>query len=153
MRKIGLLTSALLALLCLVSGASAIARAQNPPPAPPGQEPGQTQAGPGKTWNRDADLNDPKLNLSDDQKTQIKKLRENQHAQLQALRNDSSLSEDQKREKFRQVRQDTTKQIEALLTPDQRKVWAEKQKEWRQEGHEGHGGHGHDEGAPPPPQQ
>lgn len=148
MRKIGLLTTASLALLCLASGASAIARAQNPP-TPPAQEPGQTQAGPGKNWDRDADLNDPKLNLSDDQKTQIKKLRENQHAQLQALRNDSSLSEDQKREKFRQIRQDTNKQIEGLLTPDQRKLWAEKQKEWRHERHEGHEGHGHHEAVPP----
>jgi Spy/CpxP family protein refolding chaperone len=71
----------------------------------------------------------PNLNLTDDQKAQIKKIHEEAKSQVDAINNDSSLSADQKQAKIREVRKDSHKQVEAMLTPEQRKTM----KEWRHE--------------------
>jgi Spy/CpxP family protein refolding chaperone len=149
MHRMRRLTQALLALLFLASGGAVASRAQGPPAAPP-QDQGKTQAGPERHGDRGPDLNDPKLNLSDDQKTQITKILDTTRSQMQDLRNNSSLSREDKMEKMRQIRQDSNKQIEALLTPDQRKAWKEQQKERQEEWGEHHG---HHEGEGAPPQQ
>ena len=72
-----------------------------------------------------------KLNLSDDQKTQIMNIRQKTAEQVQALKSDTSLTDQQKRDKFRSIRMDTHKQISAVLTPDQRKQWQQMQQQHR----------------------
>jgi Spy/CpxP family protein refolding chaperone len=73
--------------------------------------------------------NRPNLNLTDDQKTQMQKIREGAKSQIDAIKNDSSLSADQKQAKIRSVHQDSHKQVEAMLTPEQRKTM----RQWRHE--------------------
>jgi Spy/CpxP family protein refolding chaperone len=83
-------------------------------------------------------LSDQVGGLTDDQKAKILPILQAQTDQLKALHDDTSLSDDEKREKFRAIMQSTRKQIGDLLTPEQK----EKLK----------GMHGaHDNGAPPPP--
>jgi Spy/CpxP family protein refolding chaperone len=87
------------------------------------QDAGQTQAAPADQGKRAR----PDLNLSDDQKAQMKKIYEDAKSQIAAVNNDTSLSADQKQAKVRSIHMSTHKQTEALLTPDQRQT----QKQWR----------------------
>jgi protein CpxP len=108
----------------LFAGASpAMMRAQTT------QDAGQEQAAPAQ--NAPAR---PDLNLTDDQKAQMKKIHENAKSQMDAVNSDSSLSADQKGEKLRQIHRDTHKQMQAILTPEQRQTM----KEWRRS-HRGQG--------------
>jgi periplasmic protein CpxP/Spy len=77
---------------------------------------------------------DQKLGLTADQKAKIGPMLEEQQKQAQAIRNDSSLTPEQKKAKFTELRQSTRSQIEALLTPEQRSKLAA--------GHEGGEGRG-----------
>ena len=115
---------ALLSLLALLLvGGSAKAKMQGQPDQP--QQP-EAQA---KAPAGDRDLDDEKLNLSADQKKQIQEIRENTKSQLQAVRNDSSLTPEQRHEKMRQIHGDANKQIDSVLTPEQRKIWHERRRE------------------------
>jgi Spy/CpxP family protein refolding chaperone len=60
------------------------------------------------------------LNLSDDQKAQVSKIRADEKSQIEATKSDSTLSADQKQAKVREIRMATHKQIRAVLTPEQR---------------------------------
>jgi Spy/CpxP family protein refolding chaperone len=82
-------------------------------------------------------LSDQVGGLTDDQKAKILSLYQAAADQLKALHDDASLSDDEKREKFRTIMQSTRKQIGDLLTPGQK----EKLKDLRG---------AHDNGAPPP---
>ncbi len=93
---------------------------QNPPEAGP-QTPGSQ------------DLDDQKLNLSADQKNQIKQIHENAKSQVESIRNDSSLTPEQKEQKIKQIRQGTRKQTMGVLTPEQQKIWKAKHREHRGE--------------------
>jgi protein CpxP len=64
-----------------------------------------------------------KLNLSQDQQNQLKPIFEKQHEQAKAIKNDSSLTPDQKKEKFQSLRQDTMAQMNNILTPEQQQQW------------------------------
>jgi periplasmic protein CpxP/Spy len=112
----------LVAALLLVGAVPAITRAQDAT-----QGAGQEQPAPAQKADR------PNLNLTDDQKAQMKKIREDAKSQMDAVKNDPSLSADQKQAKMKQIRRDSHKQVEAMLTPEQRKTM----KEWRHE-HHGH---------------
>lgn len=59
------------------------------------------------------------LNLTDAQKAQLKPIFEQQRAQMKALKADTSLTQEQKHEKFQQLRADGRKQFLAVLTPEQ----------------------------------
>jgi Spy/CpxP family protein refolding chaperone len=84
------------------------------------QEQGQTQTAPApqKQARRQALMQN--LNLTDDQKAQFKKIHDTTKSQVEAVKNDSSLSFDQKTAKIRQARHDARMQMVKLLTPDQR---------------------------------
>ena len=60
------------------------------------------------------------LGLTAEQKTQIKAIHEGNRGKLQAIRDDASLSQDQKREQAKALRQSTQAKVDALLTPEQR---------------------------------
>ncbi|MBV9884941.1 MAG: hypothetical protein JO119_00185 [Acidobacteria bacterium] len=87
----------------------------------------QTQAAPADQGKRSR----PDLNLTDDQKAQMKKIHEDAKAQIAAVNNDTSLSADQKQAKIRSIHRDTHKQTEALLTPEQRQTMKQWHKEHR----------------------
>ncbi len=93
------------------------------------------------------------LNLTQAQQDKIKPILENQHKQMRALRDDTSLSREQKRAKFMELRKNTIQQIQSNLTPDQvtkfqqmRERREQRMKAWREK----HGAG--DAGSAPPAQ-
>jgi Spy/CpxP family protein refolding chaperone len=82
------------------------------------------------------------LNLTPEQKTELKTLRENEKQQAQAIKNDSSLTPDQKKAKFQELRKSTHEQMMAKLTPEQQQKFKELRKEHRGHGRRGRKGQG-----------
>ena len=82
------------------------------------------------------------LGLSDDQKAKFKDLFKQERDAMEAVRNDTSLSQDQKREKGQEIRKNFESQRRALMTPEQQK----KADEMRAKMKEHRGGH---DGPPP----
>jgi Spy/CpxP family protein refolding chaperone len=60
------------------------------------------------------------LNLSDDQKTQIKKIHEEARAKRDKVMADSSLSDTAKQEKAKEIRHAAIEEARGVLTPEQR---------------------------------
>src|SRR5580704_10382132 len=108
--------------LLLLGGSLSMARAQSG-----SQGTGQSQAAP----EQQNEARRPDLNLTDDQKAQMKKIHEDAKSQIEAVNNDSSLSDGQKHAKIQAIHRDTHKQVEAMLTPEQR----EKMRAWHQSHH------------------
>jgi Spy/CpxP family protein refolding chaperone len=61
-----------------------------------------------------------KLNLTDDQKQQFRKIHQDTVQQAKSIRSDSSLSNEQKRDKLQQLHKQAHQQMFAVLTPDQK---------------------------------
>jgi protein CpxP len=60
-----------------------------------------------------------KLNLTDEQKTTLKPILEDQALQMKAIHADTSLSEEQKRDKTKTIHETFHDKINAVLTPEQ----------------------------------
>jgi Spy/CpxP family protein refolding chaperone len=83
------------------------------------------------------------LNLTDDQKAKILPILQNTDTQAQSVRQDTSLSQQDRREKMRSLHESAMTQVRAVLTPDQQAKLDSLKKS-----HEGKGmGHGHGTGA------
>lgn len=67
-----------------------------------------------------------KVNLSPEQKKQLRELRMSAHDQAAIIRHDSKLSAEEKMAKLQELRAATRDQMKAVLTPDQQKAWAER---------------------------
>jgi Spy/CpxP family protein refolding chaperone len=84
------------------------------------------------------------LNLTDDQKTKIKPILEDGRKQMEALRDDTASSRDDKIAKMQEIRKGQDEKIKAVLTDEQKKKFDEMRKQGpggrRGEGHEGHEG-------------
>jgi hypothetical protein len=74
-----------------------------------------------------------KLNLSDDQKTQIKPIIADRQQKLQALRSDTSMRPMQKMRKMKGVFQGSDKKIEAVLNDQQKQQYIQMEQQMRQE--------------------
>ncbi len=59
------------------------------------------------------------LNLTEQQKAQLKPVFQSTRQQMQALRSDTSLTPEQKREKIQQIRQNQMTQLKSILTTEQ----------------------------------
>jgi Spy/CpxP family protein refolding chaperone len=59
------------------------------------------------------------LNLSDDQRQKLALLRENYKTKAEALRNDNSLTKEQKRERLQQLMNQQREEMKTILTDDQ----------------------------------
>lgn len=86
----------------------------------------QTEAGPhhGQSASH-LDWLTKELNLTDEQKAQVKPILDEQSKQMRATQEDTSLTEEQKHEKMKQIHQSTHSQINGILTPEQKKKFAE----------------------------
>lgn len=89
--------------------------------------------------------------LTQDQKTKIQALFDNSQQQMLALRNDTSLTREQKHEKMTAIHQSTRSQLEQLLTPEQRAKLAagRRQSGWRGQGKPGGSASPQSQGNPP----
>jgi Spy/CpxP family protein refolding chaperone len=59
------------------------------------------------------------LNLTEDQKKQLKPVLAGEFKQMRAVGEDVSLTQDQKREKMKQIHEASRPQVQAILTPEQ----------------------------------
>jgi Spy/CpxP family protein refolding chaperone len=107
--------------LCSVPAAVRAQQAQQPPQSDPGQQAARPNNAPngGPNGERHADEL-ANLNLTDDQKAQIEKIHASTRSQMDALKNDSTLTPDQKREKAHELHKATHQQVMQVLTPEQR---------------------------------
>jgi len=64
-----------------------------------------------------------KLNLTQDQQNQLKPIFQKQHQAAKAIKEDTSLTQEQKKEKFKTLRQETMAQVNPVLTPEQQQQW------------------------------
>ncbi|HUA66814.1 MAG TPA: hypothetical protein VME24_13275 [Alphaproteobacteria bacterium] len=97
------------------------ALAQNSTNAPaPGSPPSSQPAGP-HMMNRgpNIDMLARILNLTDTQKAQVQPIIMGEYKKMRALRNDTSLTPDDRRAKMKEIRDDTSAQLQAVLTPEQ----------------------------------
>ena len=95
-----------------------ISRAQSSS-QPPAQD--QSQATPAARERNEGKMHRAMqgLNLTDEQKTAMKKIHESTKAQLDAVNKDESLTADQKEAKIHQLRHGARLQMVKLLTPEQ----------------------------------
>ena len=81
------------------------------------------------------------LNLSTDQQAKVKSILEDQQSQMTSLRQDTSMSQQDRRAKFQQIHEASTQKIRETLTDDQKAKFDAMQAEHK--GHMGrHGGQG-----------
>ena len=69
------------------------------------------------------------LNLSQDQKDQLSKMRADVRSQMQSIRNDQSLTQDQKKEKMHSIMKDQREKFKSVLTKEQQDKLKELRKE------------------------
>lgn len=131
------------AIVALIMGAVAV-YAQMPAP----QGGGQQQWGRGQMPTVDQRLQrmTQQLNLTPDQQEKIKPILENESTQMQGLREDTSLSQEDRMAKMKQIRENTSSQINPILTPDQQTKYVEMMS------HMGRGQGGPKPNQAPPPQ-
>lgn len=92
------------------------------------------------------------LNLTDDQQQKIKPILENESQQMQSLQQDTTMSQQDRWGKMRQIRTQTREQIKPILTADQQQKWEQMQNRRRERGMGQGAGQGEPPAAPPPQQ-
>jgi protein CpxP len=139
-------TLALSGLLALGVTGAAFAQ-DNPPPQPSQDQAGPPQGGRGMRMNPEQQLAHltTALNLTTDQQSQIKPLLVERQQKMQALMQNQSLSQDDRRAQSRTISQGTNNSIKAVLTDDQKQKFDAMQENMRRNGPGG------GPGGPPPP--
>jgi Spy/CpxP family protein refolding chaperone len=100
-----------------VVNAQQAGQAQQTPQSDPGQQPPRAEQG----QNHQGEM--ANLSLSDDQKAQLQKIHQSAKSQMDGVKNDSTLTPDQKRAKMHEIHKSAHEQIAAMLTPEQRQQW------------------------------
>jgi periplasmic protein CpxP/Spy len=103
------------------------APAQNTPSQPSMQQNAPSSASPNSAQAQ-ANEDNP-LNLTDEQKTKLRPIIADENQQMEALRNDTSLSQSQKIDKANQIRAQASPKIKAILTPEQLQKLAQLQQD------------------------
>jgi Spy/CpxP family protein refolding chaperone len=67
------------------------------------------------------------LNLTDEQRASLQAVRQIQWEQINAVRNDRTLSPEEKRARIEAIRQGSRQQLYGLLTPEQQQVLTDRQ--------------------------
>lgn len=104
-----------------------MAQDQNPEP-PAGGPPANRQMDP----NRQAKMLATRLKLTPDQEKQIVPILTDRQQQFESLRNDSSLSGKDRREKMRTIREESEGKIKAVLTDEQKQAYDRMQQQMRE---------------------
>jgi periplasmic protein CpxP/Spy len=133
-----------------IAMAASFAAAQDSQPAnqQPAQANGGWHHGPPDPAQRTAELT-KKLKLTSDQQTKVQDILQSEHAQMETLHQDTSMSQQDRHAKMMDIHQNGDTQIRALLDSTQQKKWDEMQarrEQWGQGHHHGNG----DQQSPPP---
>jgi Spy/CpxP family protein refolding chaperone len=126
-----------------------MAQDQTAPPPPPAQA-GAQQGGGGRGMmdpGRRADMLKDRLGLNDTQTSQVKAIFEDSRTKMEAVRSNSSLSQDDRRSQMMSMRKAENDKVEALLTADQKTKYEAMEQEMRGRMRGGNGG-----GTPQTPQ-
>lgn len=102
------------------------APAQAAPANPPSAQP--NAASNGQSAQSNSNEENP-LNLTDDQKAKLRPIIMDENQRMEALRNDTTMTQDQKIQKANQIRADASPKIKAILTSEQLQKLAELQQE------------------------
>ena len=102
----------------LVAGLLFGQASQSPPTSMP-QSQGATAHRQAESPEQHLQMLSEKLNLTDEQKTTLKPILEDQALQMKAIHADTSLSEEQKRDKMKAIHETLHDKINAVLTPEQ----------------------------------
>jgi Spy/CpxP family protein refolding chaperone len=94
--------------------------------------PGGRGAGGGRMQERQMEMMTRKLNLTADQQTQVKAINDDSMKQAMAVRNDTSLSQDDKRSKMMDIRKSSQDKIRGILTDDQKPKFDEMQAQMKE---------------------
>jgi Spy/CpxP family protein refolding chaperone len=125
-----------------LAGSSALL-AQDAPSTPPAGGPPAGDHGPGmKGGHHDIAK---ELDLTDAQKPKFQEIMKGAMDKRKALREDTSLTSEEKKAKVKAIQEDTSTQMKALLTPEQFTKWQEMSKKMRGNRPPGGGA-----GGPPP---
>ena len=114
----------------VISMAAPFVMAQDNAPPPPDQQSapppanngGQMRRGPVDPARRTQALT-KKLNLTADQQTKVQSIFEAERSQMEATRQDSSMSPQDRHGKMMDMRKSSDSQIRAILDPNQQKQW------------------------------
>lgn len=151
-------------LVLITAGLISIAAAQDTPapPAdqqsPPAAENGHMRHGPPDPAQRTQELT-KKLNLNADQQNKVQAALDAERSQMDTVRQDSSLSPQDRRAKMMDLHKGTDAQIREILDPAQQTKWDEmqaKRQQWmqnRRQGPPNDGTGAGQQGPPPPPPQ
>lgn len=136
----------------LLSVGTSLATAQENPPSdqPSMQEHGHMGGHGYDPAQRTQELT-KKLKLNSDQQTKVQDVLTSEKSQMQSLRQDTSMSQQDRRSKMMDIHKTSNDQIRAVLNSDQQKKWDEMQAK-REEHMQNHKG-GMDKGQDNPPQQ
>jgi Spy/CpxP family protein refolding chaperone len=140
-----------LALSTIFGLGMAMAAPQNAAPAPQSQD--QSAAPQNGRWagrheadpNKEVQRMTKKLNLTSAQQDQILPILTSRQQQMESIRSDNSLSAQDRRAKFRAVREDSDTKIRAVLNDDQKSKYDQMQKQM----HERHSEHGNQNSGSP----
>jgi protein CpxP len=121
--------------------------------APPSQESGRWRHGPPPDPARRTQELAKQLNLTSDQQTKVQEIFESERSQMDALRQDTSLSQQDRRSKMMDIHKGTDAQVRALLDDTQQKKWDEMQAAREQHRRPGPPNASSDQQGPPPPPQ
>ena len=101
---------------------------------------------------RRADMLKQNLSLTDDQTSQVKAIFEDSRTKMEALRSNSSLSQDDRRSQMMSIRSAENDKVNALLTPEQKTRYAALQQQMRDRMRNGPPGGGPPQTPPATPQ-
>ncbi|MBL0183251.1 MAG: hypothetical protein IPP96_13505 [Chitinophagaceae bacterium] len=87
---------------------------------------------PGNSMNNRKDLLKD-LDLTREQKIKLKEIRQANMAKKEAIENNSQLSEEEKKKQFRELQKEQAKNVQAILTDEQKEKFKAKRQEMMQE--------------------
>src|SRR5215471_4293271 len=140
-------------ILCLTLAVTNLAGAQGTQSTAPSANQGTSSPGSANSGQTGQRSVEDELQLTPDQKQKIAEVVDDENKQITAVRNDTSLSMDQKQQKVLQIRQEGSPKIKAILTPEQLQKLAAIQQRMRDQ-QQGGQGQTPQQSAPPsnPPQ-
>lgn len=107
--------------LCVLLTTAAFAQSgRTPQNTPKEQSPGTEQ----QAGNRREEKAPAIPSLTDEQKGQLQTIRQQSRDQIEAVRNDATLSDQERRSRIDSIRQNSREQSQAVLTPEQREAVA-----------------------------
>ena len=104
------------------------APAQTAPAQPPSAQQNAPSTASPNSAQAQANEDNP-LNLTDEQKAKLRPIIADENQQMEALRNDNSMSQAQKIDKANQIRAQASPKIKAVLTPEQLQKLAQLQQD------------------------